>query len=1093
MASNLVLSLCMTMLLVTAPTVSGASTLTVEGGAGWELTFHEPVITGGRINTTKLHEEDRLQMLSDPLAITCLFFICIEQGCAKHIFSPEQYFGHGAWAQPVARPYAFSSDGGATWNQSGCPARCHDDPRRPALYYLPNASAPPFLNDSVQTKVLNYLDGSGVMNHLWYDDPETYATKYVAIKKTSVRGIGMWTADCAGNNACVVASLWASVPAPKRASSPLLPKKTDDDGFGHPATLIDHPIAGPAAPIYLDGADWVATHKPGPSGPQPVRSADCGFASDLPVLDNYSSWRGWLPANRANTTGSHVCSVDACGQICSSQGESCVGFTATEKQIGAGDPVLATQCWTYGRVSSLVIGSTSVTYYSKRALPIPPHPPSPPPPPPLARVMNATVPGDVISDLQRAGIVGDPYFDTNWTEPRFVEAWNSGIWTYTKTFERPQTAGDAGGSVLLVLDGVRMGAMVFVNGVFIGNTTNAYRRYVFALDAHSLSGHNELAIRFGAELGINTEGRYTHSQQIDWAPAMPTTDPLSGQRPPWGPRATFGFAIWKSVYLVPLSSTVAAITHLVPHTYYAGGHPTSFLTTKSHAGFEVQAAVELYCPGAKRCAGTVSFVGSWPNNTAVSSGMITVPAGQYLTVNLTVPHTETKGVQLWHPRGNGGQPRYNVTATFASTSSPAASAASRQMGFRHVALVTLNDTDPAVLASVKANGTTHTGAFTFLWRVNGAPVYARGGAKIPMDLLEGRFSANAHRRLVLSAAEGNFNLIRLWGGSIYEPAAFYDAADEFGILLYHDLQYNRDEGDLGNTTDQRQEISHQIRRLSHHPSIVCWNGGNEMYAPLQPDLDVILTQVALHDKSRPIWPASPGSGWLSGIDPLSSRPCGARNPGQGAADGEVLCGETFTDNGVFPPLRAIPNSNADLPPGLPFSRPPGQPYPFEYHGPYYDGTTPSEQVMPTSWPAREVNGGAEGPGTRPVPTGPGFPGWFTAEFGCTVWQSFESMSGTLSADNWGYPAPATAGGQRNHALFANLFPPLDVVIGEQVFEKMLYRSMINQMLTMKVLIEAFRSQNVWGTSFVSADTYSRACRSMLSSFVSQPPLARLEF
>ena len=89
-----------------------------------------------------------------------------------------------------------------------------------------------------------------------------------------------------------------------------------------------------------------------------------------------------------------------------------------------------------------------------------------------------------------------------------------------------------------------------------------------------------------------------------------------------------------------------------------------------------------------------------------------------------------------------------------------------------------------------------------MFRVNGAAVYSRGGNMIPMDLLEGRFSARGHRRLVRSAAEAHFTMIRIWGGGIYHPAAFYDACDAEGILVYHDLQYNRDEGDVGNTTDQ---------------------------------------------------------------------------------------------------------------------------------------------------------------------------------------------------------------------------------------------------------------------------------------------------
>ena len=52
-----------------------------------------------------------------------------------------------------------------------------------------------------------------------------------------------------------------------------------------------------------------------------------------------------------------------------------------------------------------------------------------------------------------------------------------------------------------------------------------------------------------------------------------------------------------------------------------------------------------------------------------------------------------------------------------------------------------------------------------------------------MDLIDGRMSATAHRRLVRSAAEGNMNMLRVWGGGIWEPRAWFDACDEFGVML----------------------------------------------------------------------------------------------------------------------------------------------------------------------------------------------------------------------------------------------------------------------------------------------------------------------
>ena len=89
---------------------------------------------------------------------------------------------------------------------------------------------------------------------------------------------------------------------------------------------------------------------------------------------------------------------------------------------------------------------------------------------------------------------------------------------------------------------------------------------------------NELAVTFGAELQIDCGGRFTLSSQIDWAPRMVTNDSFTG-------RSTFGFAIWRSVYLLPVPD--AAITQLIPHTFYAGGHPIALLEDENHAGFRV--------------------------------------------------------------------------------------------------------------------------------------------------------------------------------------------------------------------------------------------------------------------------------------------------------------------------------------------------------------------------------------------------------------------------------------------------------------------------------------------------------------------------
>lgn len=64
-----------------------------------------------------------------------------------------------------------------------------------------------------------------------------------------------------------------------------------------------------------------------------------------------------------------------------------------------------------------------------------------------------------------------------------------------------------------------------------------------------------------------------------------------------------------------------------------------------------------------------------------------------------------------------------------------------------------------------------------------------GANAIPMDVLEGRLSAAGHRQLVRSALMGRMNILRVWGGGMVLPRAFYEEADALGLLLYHDMMY----------------------------------------------------------------------------------------------------------------------------------------------------------------------------------------------------------------------------------------------------------------------------------------------------------------
>jgi hypothetical protein len=475
------------------------------------------------------------------------------------------------------------------------------------------------------------------------------------------------------------------------------------------------------------------------------------------------------------------------------------------------------------------------------------------------------------------------------------------------------------------------------------------------------------------------------------------------------------------------------------HTFYAGGHPTSILADDAHAGFNVTTTVELFAAIAG--SGTLTAIGSWPGAVAVSKA-VTLVAGAYANATLAMGSGQTKGVRLWHPRGHGDQPLYNLTVTYIPSghehenaddpdppqAAALTTAARRRIGFRHVALVTINDTDAATRASAAAQD--GTGQLTMFFRVNGAPVYARGGNKIPMDLLDGRLSAEAHRRLVQSAVEGNMNTLRVWGGGIWEPRAFWDAADELGVLLYTDMQFTW-RSVLGTETE-RAEMRYQLRRLSHHPSVVLWDACNECGGGGLYD-SFVMPEVAALDSSRPIWPSCPSPGWMSGVDRLSSRPNG-RTLKMGAG-------------------------------GDP--RPAGFPFPQESHGPYTAFMKDSMEgvTMPKALPV----GSMTDPRTAPALTGAEYEGWYKSEFGAVSWSSFESMSAQMPSDQWSMASNGAKTRNWNASnVIAKFFGPTAAVnmgrSGETAFKKQLYQSMIGQQLFLKTEIEAWRSQNLWGST-----------------------------
>lgn len=383
--------------------------------------------------------------------------------------------------------------------------------------------------------------------------------------------------------------------------------------------------------------------------------------------------------------------------------------------------------------------------------------------PSLGLAVPATVPGDIVSDLQRARVIGDPYYELNFLDNRTLWDAAARAWNFSTTVALPPPGAAPGAALLLVFEGIKMGARVALNGVPLGAVTNQFARAVFELPAAAVvaGGGNRLDVVFDGTLPL--AGRYMAcSGGWDWAffSQLQRTDVETGVE------TTFSSGIWKSVYVAAVAPAAAAVTALTPRITYLGAYPVGALVDGAHAGFSVNVTAHLWAPPGG-ATGTLSLAGAWAG-AAAASPLLTLAAGDS-TYALTLA-APAAAIRLWWPNGLGGQPLYNLTATWTPAAGGAGGAATavRRVGFRTAALVTVNDTNATVVQeSTGANGS--GSGFGLFFRINGAAIYARGGNVVPMEELEGRLDAVAYATLVNSAADANMNMMRVWGGGIYPP------------------------------------------------------------------------------------------------------------------------------------------------------------------------------------------------------------------------------------------------------------------------------------------------------------------------------------
>lgn len=415
----------------------------------------------------------------------------------------------------------------------------------------------------------------------------------------------------------------------------------------------------------------------------------------------------------------------------------------------------------------------------------------------------AEVPGCVHLDLMRERMIEDPFFRLN---ERGVQWVDKEDWMYETQFTptREELSGD---SQELVFYGLDTYADVYLNHQRIAETDNMHRTWRCNVKGLMKEGENLLEVYFHSPIKRNIPQfdalPYRHNTGPDHSSMGgifdKTLSPFARTAGfeygwDWGPRlVTFG--IWRPVVLETWN------TAKISDAWYIQKD-----VTRSRARLQTQVEVEAAVESSD------ALITILADGKEVASAKTMLKKG----INTVTLDYELKNPRLWWTNGLG---KPNLTKFETRL----------QLKENGELRLVATDVEKIGLRSLKLHNDKDQWGHNLYFELNGEPLYAKGSNMIPNDNFLTRCDDDLYKRVVSDAAAVNMNIIRVWGGGIYEDDAFYRYCDEMGILVWQDFMfacqtYEVDEAFLATV---RQEAIDNVRRLRNHACIALWCGNNE--------------------------------------------------------------------------------------------------------------------------------------------------------------------------------------------------------------------------------------------------------------------------
>ena len=456
--------------------------------------------------------------------------------------------------------------------------------------------------------------------------------------------------------------------------------------------------------------------------------------------------------------------------------------------------------------------------------------------------LTVAVPSVVQQALYEAGRIAHPYLGTAENDLLWI---SNHPWTYALDFDaNPELMKEA--QVDLIFEGIDTDAEVVLNGQKLFSADNQFRQWKAGVKALLKDKGNRLEVRF-APYDSTQLALYDATR-----PQLPEKYAVSRKAPyqhgwDWAPKYK-NIGLWKPVKLLGWSEARLENAYLVTNK-----------ATEEEATLSLH--LDLVNTDASALEAELLLYGKVLQQFPISME----PGDQHKVFSFTIDSPK-----LWWPNEMGEQPMYDFDICLKNDG--------KLLDTRHIRT--------GVKAFEMVQEPDEQG-FSFYFKVNGVPMYAKGANYVPEEMIETWMNPENTKKLILEAKDAHFNMLRVWGGGVYPSEDFFNDCDSLGILVWEDFMYAGtmypyDEAFLENA---KIEALEQVKRLASHPSLALWCGGNEISEGYynwgwQQSLgwseeddraikagydrlfeEILPTVVGTFDGSRPYWPSSPSKGW----------------------------------------------------------------------------------------------------------------------------------------------------------------------------------------------------------------------------------------